>query len=403
MSNPLSIAAVTATLRKLLLDGIGLDPNFSGVVVSAQPPDKARGNSTVNQINLYLYLINYNAALRNANLNLQLKPGETGHPPLALNLYYMITSYGNDNEDVEAHRLLGKAMSILHDNPVLNESRIETSLEGNDLFQQIERIRITHQPMSLDEMSKLWMTFQTQYRISTAYQVSVVLIDSALPVKSPVPVIRRGEEGRGATVISALQPTLKEALPPDRKPSIEIGDLLTLRGHDLSGEVALHFKHVRLGDEIVLKPDSISSKELTVTLSVDPLNDASIWPAGLYTVSAKVIREGLPDMFTNELPLTLAPQITVEDNIVPHGDIELHLNVKPKVRPSQSAVLLFGNSQFRADPLSAPTDVLAFSIPDAEQDTYLVRLRIDGVADSNPVDRSSKVPRFDENQKVTVT
>jgi hypothetical protein len=402
MSNQLAIAAVTATLRKLLLDGINSDPHLNGAIVSAQPPDKARGNNSGSQINLFLYLINYNAALRNANMNAHLKPGEIGYPPLALNLYYLITSYGNDNEDIEAHQLLAKAMSILHDNPVLNESRIENSLVGNDLYQQIEKIRITHQPMSLDEMSKLWMTLQTQYRISTAYQVSVVLIDSTRPIKSPLPVISRGDDGRGAAVISALQPMLIEALPPDRKPSIEIGDLLTLIGYDLSGEIELCFKHMGLGDQIFLKPDSASSKEITVTISKDKLNDASIWPAGLYTVSAKVIRGGLPDMFTNKLPVTLAPQITVEDNVKLHSDIELHLNVKPKVRPSQSAILLFGSSQFKADKILAPTDILKFSIPGAEPDIYLVRLRIDGVADSNPLDRTSKVPKFDENQKVTV-
>jgi hypothetical protein len=40
-------------------------------------------------------------------------------------------------------------------------------------------VRVTLQPLSLEEMSRLWSTFQTQYRLSVAYEVSVVLIDSA--------------------------------------------------------------------------------------------------------------------------------------------------------------------------------------------------------------------------------
>ena len=47
--------------------------------------------------------------------------------------------------------------------------------------EQIERVRITPQPLSVDELSKLWTAFQTHFRISAAYQVSVVLIESTRP------------------------------------------------------------------------------------------------------------------------------------------------------------------------------------------------------------------------------
>jgi len=47
--------------------------------------------------------------------------------------------------------------------------------------------------MSLEDVSKLWTTFQTQYRISAAYEVSVVIIESSRIVKTPLPVLTRGE------------------------------------------------------------------------------------------------------------------------------------------------------------------------------------------------------------------
>ncbi len=81
-------------------------------------------------------------------------------------------------------------MHILHNNASLSPAYVRRVTQGinggeyiSDLHEQIERVRITHDPLSVDDLSKLWNTFQTQYRISTAYRVSVVLIDTA---KRPV-------------------------------------------------------------------------------------------------------------------------------------------------------------------------------------------------------------------------
>ncbi len=51
-------------------------------------------------------------------------------------------------------------------------------------------MRITLQPLSVEEISKLWTAFQTQFRTSVSYQVSVVLIESQRPAKTPLPVLR---------------------------------------------------------------------------------------------------------------------------------------------------------------------------------------------------------------------
>src|SRR3984893_18753467 len=115
MSNSLAIAAVTATLRKLLEDGVRDVP---GAVASTQPPDKV---TTTNLVNLFLYQTVINAAWRNRDMPRQLKTGEPGQPPLALTLYYLLTAYGegDDFQTVDGHRLLGPAMRVIHDNPVL--------------------------------------------------------------------------------------------------------------------------------------------------------------------------------------------------------------------------------------------------------------------------------------------
>ena len=76
-------------------------------------------------------------------------------------------------------------MLLLHDHPVLGSAEIKAALADNDLWQQVERIRIVPQPLTIDEMSKLWTTFQTQYRISVAYEVGVILVDSGRAASTP--------------------------------------------------------------------------------------------------------------------------------------------------------------------------------------------------------------------------
>lgn len=174
MSNSLAIAAVTATLRHLL--DHGLNACVPGTKVTTRPPDKARDAQAGNQVNLFLYHTQTNAAWRNIDLS----PG-TAQPPLALNLYYLLSAYGQNDDDPDpySHRLLGEAMRLLHVQPVLDPAAIQGALEGNNLHLQAERVRITLQPLSLEEMTKLWSACQTQYRLSVAYEVSVVLIDGS--------------------------------------------------------------------------------------------------------------------------------------------------------------------------------------------------------------------------------
>ena len=100
-----------------------------------------------------MYQTQINAAWRNMDMPGQIRPNETGQPPLALDLYYLLTAYERDDGDpsVMAHRLLGRAMRVLHDHPVLGADEIRAALANNDLADQIERIRITPQTMSVDE------------------------------------------------------------------------------------------------------------------------------------------------------------------------------------------------------------------------------------------------------------
>jgi Pvc16 N-terminal domain len=408
MSNSRAIAAVTATLQSILQHGVDADPAFNGTSVTVLPLDKARGNNTGNQLNLFLYMLVRNAAWANADMPRQVRPGEIGFPPLPLNLYYLLTAFGQDDDTASpfGHELLGKAMSLLHDHPVLSADDILAANwpTDNDLAHQLERIRITFNPLSLDELSKLWTGFAMQYRLSAGYEVGVALIESERATRTPLPVLTRGPKDQGVAAQADLTPpvpTLLTIAPPPGRPSAQLNDIVTLDGVHLDGSnVGVQFSHPLLSAPIEVAPQAGSSD---TTLAVQIPNAPAAWPAGFYRVSVLVQRSGEPfRRETNELALALAPTISIVPLSAPAGNITYTVTVAPQVWPAQRASLMLGSNEFLADPHPNQTDTLTFSTTGLGAADYWVRLRVDGV-DSLLVDRSKTPPVFDPTQKVTVT
>lgn len=291
-----------------------------------------------------------------------------------------------------------------------------------DLYDQVERVRITSQPLSMDELSKLWTTFQTQYRISAAYEVAVVLIESTRPTKVPVPVLARGVGDQGVASQASLIPpypvltamnftAIEEArlnLPAYQasllqKPAANLGDSLSLTGYNLDGAVSVLFSHQQLDvpNSIAIAPSDRTPTELKLTLPDDPAQ----WPAGFYTATAVVNQMG-EERTSNGLSLSLAPEIDAiafngRDQTDPHkpNNAIVTVTCRPQVFVGQrvSLVLNTQNSELAtiADrELPArnhpnQTNTLDFELGDIPGGTYQVRprLRVDGV-DSLIVDYS---------------
>jgi hypothetical protein len=418
MSNALAIAAVTNYLRILLHNRLGDD--VPGVDVSTRPPDRARNGDTGEQVNLFLYHTAINAAWRNRDIPWRVRPGEVGHPPLPLNLYYLLTAYSGEDEAgvpqdpnppqlLGSYRLLGQAMGILHDHPLLDPTQINSALPDADQdafpFDQVEKVRISPQPLNLEEMSKIWSGFQTHYRPSVAYEVSVVLIESQRPRRAALPVLRRGPEDRGVETVIGPFPILEEIRrPAGARYGFQLGDTVELIGRNLAGEnLAVGLTHpLLLPVELSPQPDSTAEK-LIVAL---PDNGTAVnWAAGFYTLTVTSGATGETARRSNALPLPLSPQVT---DISPNpatpdgsGSVTLTVQCAPRVLPAQRARLLLGEREIPAQDHPAPTDSLTFTITDAPLGAFVVRLRVDGV-DSLPVQATPAGLIFDPAQTVTI-
>lgn len=170
------IASVGDTLIELLRENMkNLIAPDSIVMIS---PGEIEGKDSV-RLSLFLYQVIENAYMKNQEM-LKIDSTRLKYPPMTLDLHYMLTSYPSPGiQDTtertkEEHSVLGRAMQILNDNSILKGSVLRGSLTENN-----EELHMTLTTMSLDEMTKIWTTFQDKpFRPSVCYLVTPVKIDS---------------------------------------------------------------------------------------------------------------------------------------------------------------------------------------------------------------------------------
>ena len=196
MSNVLAIATVTETIVQMLGDALDA-AQVTGAHVTALPPDSPNGLPE-HGVNVYLYQVAPNLALRNADLPTRRADGTLlQRPQAALDLHYLISFYGDENSTgtaapagcrrSHATRTTGAAAQHY---PVTCRPTVPF-LATADLADQPDLVRVTPINFTLEELSKLWsFLLKIDYVLSVAYQASVVLIETDDPVPSPaLPVL----------------------------------------------------------------------------------------------------------------------------------------------------------------------------------------------------------------------
>ena len=437
MSSPLALAAVTATLCDLLNNGL-VDNDLAPIgsfSVTAVPPDRIEtGDNEANRLNLFLYQVTPNLGWRNFGLpsfDGRDPKAQLTNPPLALDLHYMLTAYGA--ADWAAEILLGYGMELLHDARILSRTDVRKALSPKnpisvslippdpqgrlaiDLADQIEQVKITPQYLTADELSRLWTAMQARYRPTMVYQACTVLIQGVRPVRSALPVLRRGDKDQGVDSRPNVRrpdyksPTLTSLSIVPRKPgevrfAAELGDGIELGGALLTGStVTAEFYHplltkpnelpVSLGSTAALVKLDLPQSDDTLAPTFDPAA-VDDWPAGTYSVGLRIERAGKPRQYTNVIPFNLAPRLTKAPQLKGKlPDPRLDLNCAPKIWPGQRVQVFVGAEAFALDSAPAKTDAVSVvlkNVTTAERPTP-VRLRVDGVDSQFVRDRKAEL------------
>ncbi|MFD4715210.1 DUF4255 domain-containing protein [Streptomyces sp. NPDC058430] len=397
MSDAFAVAAVTETLR-VILQG-AMDRMVPGTVVTVLPPDEAAAERPSAGLNVFLYRTSLDGGWLNTDPD-GTRPGETRRPLLPLVLHYLVTPYANgDTQGSPNHRILGAAMSALHDHPELSPAELKSAAPFSNLHQQTEPVRITPVALGLADNSQLWTAFRSQLRPSAAYEARLVLMESTVPGRTPLPVVRRGEHDRGpesAAGAAGRWPALSALTMPVTQP----GHDLVLTGHCLdSGVPALRLTHPLHGNHLVQNVRTVSDTEVHAPLP-DTIG-AGIWSAMLVLTAP----DGT-EQTTKAMPVGVAPRITGRLPLPVERDSKgtalLKVTCEPPAHPGQRVELLVGELPVPAESFARATRTLRFRLARARPGRYALRLRVDGV-DSPLLDATSEQPRFDADTAVVVT
>ena len=281
VSNSLAVAMVTAALRRILGEALVAVP-AGGVenarVTTLRPDMLAAADGDARGINIFLYQVAANPAWAGNALPTRRDDGSLlNRPEQALDLHYLLTFSGDENA-LEPQRMLGMAVTALVAGPVLGRQQLRdiiaaavaddpaTWQQFSDLPDQVELVRFTPQPLSLDDISKLWSNFyQAPYRLSTTYQASVVLLDADMQVQPALPVLTRGVDAAALT-IPVVSRVVAGSGPAD---PIVPGTTIRIEGQQLRGTYSTR---VRLDDaEVPVPPDGATGTRLTLTLPANTL------------------------------------------------------------------------------------------------------------------------------------
>jgi hypothetical protein len=281
-----------------------------------------------------------------------------------------------------------------------------TFLADSNLAEQVEVIGISPLSLSIEEISKIWTVFfQTPYSLSMAYKVSVVLIESGVVIKKPLPV--RGLQPH----VTPSQPAISQVktlaelakLSPTQLANtglILADSTLLIQGSNLDAEVT----QVRVGDA-KLTPQTVTDRQITLNLSSSPIESLRAGVQSLQIIHPQ------KQVSSNIVPIILRP--TIEEvtvlNIQGKGDeprqADVTVLVNLTINKTQQVTLILtelslgqfaGHSYAQTKNRRAHSRSITFGITDCLPGSYLVRLLVDGAESLLTVDTYADSPTYQQ-------
>jgi hypothetical protein len=345
MSDHRAIAVVTSVMRFLLEQIREEISDIGEFSITTKAPHTIPANPDKNGLNLFLYNVSTNSGYFSSDLPTRNSAGELiERPRVSLNLHYLLTVFTIDSDEILGQEMLASGLRILHEKPIITRKLIgdlkQTITPGSparlrdllasDLEHQVELVKISFQPLSLDEMTKLWSSFfQTNYRISIPYQATVILLESKQESRPVLPV-----RDRVVHVFQFKQPLI-DKLEPQVIGASEDTQLLIVGRNLKADKVIIKFRNISLEPE----PKNITDTKIAIAVP-DNLS------AGINTVQVihSLTLSSNPDPYrifqSNIVAFMFAPKIISPSPIIVQHGSDFELRFKPSIGPEQRVVLL---------------------------------------------------------------
>ncbi len=391
MSDYLAVGGVSAVLRSLLTTALTSGGpsallGSSSPGVTALSPDLIKtGSEEHPQLNIFMYYASINPALRNFDLpSMGAQGTRLSNPPLALNLHYLITAYGSNQFDPEI--LLGWAMQVFHETPVIPRATIQAALTAllaqatpenqliaaSTLPNQVEHIRITPEALTTEEIYRLWAAFQTNYRPTTSYQVSVVVIQDSQSFTSNLPVQRQT-----VTALPLQKPVINSVSPSN----IAAGQVLTITGSNFLGDLPTDTL-VAFDSNPGIAPDVVQGNFIRITLPAS-LQAGTRAVRVQRTITYPGSTAQHPGFSSEPALFQLVPTIQGASPFEVQVGTSFTVTLSPAVGSTQQATLYIGDNAIPLDerPTTGPASSTTLTFPIAATfatGLFPLRIEIDG-------------------------
>ncbi|MEZ4682551.1 MAG: DUF4255 domain-containing protein [Caldilineaceae bacterium] len=391
----LAIAGVTAVLKNLtqnfftnatITTSLGATPE-----VSAVAPDLAETlHDNVDAVNWFMQRTALNSGLSNAFYPARdSQGGRIQQAPLALDLYYLLSAYGNG--DMHAEILLGHVIQLFHENPILDRAAITaalasatgtdgtiiTLLNSANIPDRLDHLKLSIHHPDDEWLSQLWGALNAHYRPSVIVQVSMILIESDISVQPGLPVQRYAVEAMPLSL-----PTIDRVEPAGNPAGqIAFGDAVVIRGNNLAAEVT----RVQVGDQELSESDLTTVQRARIEIpgsaltglragvnAVQVLHDL---PLGVPAVPHRGFQSNVVPMILHPTISAITPTLAadVDGNLA--GQIQV--TIQPPVRRGQRVNLLLNRATAVATP-SLPRGY-SFNAPPVTTDGPVTSFTIDVV------------------------
>jgi hypothetical protein len=160
------IRDVTDSLKNLIQNKI------AELNVILDSPGDIAAPSTQDELSLFLYQVSKNLFLNNQDV-IQNGPNKLQSPPLALDLFYLLTPYAKDREAEQI--ILAELLRLFYDNAILSGTLLGDRLleSGNT------ELKVILDTIGLDQLNLLWGMFPNKpYRIGLSYIITPLMIPS---------------------------------------------------------------------------------------------------------------------------------------------------------------------------------------------------------------------------------
>ncbi|CAN1213282.1 DUF4255 domain-containing protein [Tumidithrix helvetica PCC 7403] len=422
MSNYLAIATVTASLQKVLQEAVQND--VEGARATTAAPSSMASGLPETGVNIFLYQVVSNPSLANADSTPFRSKGTPLNRQAALDLYYMMSCYGNDAE-LQPQRILGSVVRTMNDRRILTPELIRQTcndptfpyLVDSDLEDYVQQINIVPINLTLEDLSKTWSVFyQTPYVLSIAYKVLVVIIEGDEGFKRALPVRDRNS---GNLTPFPAQPKVEQVYAQTGKLDPILADsTLSIKGRNLRGSVT----EVRIGD-VRVTPTEVKEHEIILPLSSVPIGSLYAGVQSLQVIHRALTSADAGSRLTsgvesNVAPFVLCPSITkvTVTEVEEHDELRsamINVLVDLAIGKKQRVVLALNewsisnpvSYMFDREPLVADTHSVSIPIAQVKPGEYLVRIRIDGAESKIGVDTDPNSPTFEwfNSPKITIS